>query len=751
MQSQNLNRKYLFILENGFAFITVPQIICLYSSSSPCPLPIKGLSSVLKSAKVSAQLLLRESSDPYVSESNISLSAGKLKISEVVQTAENFLDFKSIIGYHQSHRAGFGSLSIPEVPPKHSHAYRKLLSSMVEELDEEKRQAKAVQLAVQGQWTKWCSFVKFDLSWKTILAMPQPLLLFALASTYDTLSSPSNLHRWKKITDPSCILCKKPICTSAHVLGGCKVALKQGRYTFRHDNVLFSLHSILIKFLADHPVSEEQITTPIKFVKAGAKIKRQPKKIHSGLLNLSDDWKILIDIDSKLLFPSFIAVTTLRPDMVVYSLLLKVVIILELTCPCEENMEEWHRVKFQKYEPLATSIKSNGWAVYLFPIEVGARGYCSTSVKSCLLRLGLPPKLVRSSLKQLSLTSLTGSFQIWQSRESLEWVMPFIPSPTSPTSKVDSKNLKPSGTSKKQCTKSVSDFTKQKHSNRCGLRNKGNTCYINATLQCLSTIVPLWTNLTFSNQKLPAFVSSFVRIMSLLNSSKSPLDPSHFLRHLKIALIKSGKQDFDIFHQQDAAEILSFILNEFSSESLFTEQLVFSKMRNEITCNICHQSNLSEDSMPVLQLPVSNSIQTSLNKILQSEELSEENSYFCNFCSQYCPASIDHVFSKIGRFLIIQLKRFNNHEGHIIKDIKKVQCSANITVPVVDDDVTNTIQFRLIATINHTGNLSRGHYTSFIRLTDPTRWLFCNDAAVINSTENNVNNTSSYVYFYEAV
>lgn len=128
--------------------------VCLYSSISPCPLPINGLSSVFKSAKVGGQLLLQESADQYVSGSDISLSGGKMNFSKVVKDAENQLKFKSLLRYHQSHRAGFGSLSIPEIPPKHSHAYRKLLSTMVNELDEEKHQAKAVQLQLQGQWTK---------------------------------------------------------------------------------------------------------------------------------------------------------------------------------------------------------------------------------------------------------------------------------------------------------------------------------------------------------------------------------------------------------------------------------------------------------------------------------------------------------------------------------------------------------------------------------------------------------------------
>ena len=46
--------------------------IFLYSTSSPCPLPIESLTSVTKSAKLSEQLLLRGSKDHFVSSAFIS-------------------------------------------------------------------------------------------------------------------------------------------------------------------------------------------------------------------------------------------------------------------------------------------------------------------------------------------------------------------------------------------------------------------------------------------------------------------------------------------------------------------------------------------------------------------------------------------------------------------------------------------------------------------------------------------------------
>ena len=76
-----------------------------------------------------------------------------------------------------------------------------------------------------------------------------------------------------------------------------------------------------------------------------------------------------------LVVPVFMAVSTLRPDILLLLRSTKKVIIVELTCPCEENMSQWHEEKSQKYYQLCCSIRSIGWSVYFYAIEVGAWGF----------------------------------------------------------------------------------------------------------------------------------------------------------------------------------------------------------------------------------------------------------------------------------------------------------------------------------------------------------------------------------------
>ena len=80
----------------------------------------------------------------------------------------------------------------------------------------------------------------------------------------------------------------------------------------------------------------------------------------------------------------------------------KKVIINELICPCVEHMSQWHEEKSQKYYPLCSSVRSNGWSVYFYAVEVDAWGFSAEPVKNCLHSLGFNNKLCRKTLQVLS-------------------------------------------------------------------------------------------------------------------------------------------------------------------------------------------------------------------------------------------------------------------------------------------------------------------------------------------------------------
>ena len=167
-----------------------------------------------------------------------------------------------------------------------------------------------MQLQVQGQWIQWVNYIQNYFSWKSLLALPVNLVSFCLASTFDILPTLSNIRRWKISTDATCTLCRKDVCTTAHILGACKVALKQGRYTFRHDVVLREIVSSLKTFIRsiESVVSKEQ--NFIKLVKKDIKVK-QKKTPRVGTLHQSVYLILIADLDKKYNFP-YILLTEVR-------------------------------------------------------------------------------------------------------------------------------------------------------------------------------------------------------------------------------------------------------------------------------------------------------------------------------------------------------------------------------------------------------------------------------------------------------
>ena len=103
----------------------------------------------MKAAKASNQLLLRESKDPVVKTNAPSLKSGKMNVPGLVVDAENSVEFKKLLGYHQTSKAGLGSFHLPDVKEKDSKPYRKLITNTIEEVDEVDDLAKAVQLSIQ--------------------------------------------------------------------------------------------------------------------------------------------------------------------------------------------------------------------------------------------------------------------------------------------------------------------------------------------------------------------------------------------------------------------------------------------------------------------------------------------------------------------------------------------------------------------------------------------------------------------------
>ena len=243
--------------------------------------------------------------------------------------------------------------------------------------------------------------------------------------------------------------------------------------------------------------------------------------------------------------------------------------------------------------------------------------------------------------------------------------------------------------------------------------------------------------------------------MAVKKNSTKPVDPSDFLWALKRKLSIIRGVPFDFNTQQD----VQVVLDEVEGISLAASHLICNTQKITVSCNTCFCSSVSEENLDIVTLPVpvSTDIQTSTNQFLTPEILSSQNKWFCPSCNLLSESTRETCIINSAPILIIQLCRFSNQGGQLVKNENFFSCTQSesnkdLTVPkTIEDEVSFTNKYSLIATINHSGTLNRGHYWAFIKDLHSSSWYCCNDKSVFNVEENSVNDTTSYIPFYRKV
>ena len=195
------------------------------------------------------------------------------------------------------------------------------------------------------------------------------------------------------------------------------------------------------------------------------------------------------------------------------------------------------------------------------------------------------------------------------------------------------------------------------------------------------------------------------------------------------------------------------MLEELKGDSSLVENVLPITLRTTITCNTCFCFSIKEDKSDILILPTFNQISSSLNEILKPEPLSGEHMWSCPQCSELRESTRETSISNCGHVLIVQLNRFSKFHGNTFKDTRFVEClpvkDHILSVPLkLDDNVSFSKEFSLVATINHSGSLNSGHYWAFIKDNIYKSWFKCDDRSILKVKPSTLNNTTSYVLFY---
>ena len=390
--------------------------IGLYSTGSKLQLPLKSVTEEYKVTKARMVMMLKDSKDDKIRQAGIETRTGrKWDVNQAVEEAESRLRHSDIVGTTTHGRLGLGCITRTRWKNATAEERRELVQSEVRHVEEQDRMTKAVSLRNQGAWMKWDTARPRRLSWSNLWAMEHVKIKFLLRSTYDVLPTPTNLHKWGLNEDPRCKWCGRPG-NLEHVLSSCKCALTDGRYRWRHDKVLAALARCLEEARAR--TSQKRQLIFINFVKAGGNAVRAHSA--NGVLSTASDWEMLVDLHRRLKFPSEIAETTLRPDIVIWSKKTKQVVLVELTVPWEERMEEAHERKKAKYQPLLEDCQDRGWRTWNLPVEVGCRGFVGQSLWRCLGTLGIKGKSRGTATSGIGEEAEAASRWIWYKRDE-QW------------------------------------------------------------------------------------------------------------------------------------------------------------------------------------------------------------------------------------------------------------------------------------------------------------------------------------------
>ncbi|XP_078540714.1 ubiquitin carboxyl-terminal hydrolase 50 isoform X2 [Lissotriton helveticus] len=245
-----------------------------------------------------------------------------------------------------------------------------------------------------------------------------------------------------------------------------------------------------------------------------------------------------------------------------------------------------------------------------------------------------------------------------------------------------------------------------------GLSNLGNTCYMNAVLQCLCSTSPL-VKYFVSGKHRAALVSGRGELASAFAGVMSDMWFGN-VKHISPDAFWSAFSDlhpaFGKRTQQDAQEFLIYTLNGLHED-------------------------LKKDC---------------LNNFFGQDILSWNNTVHCSYCDSYQDAQAKTTLLKAPRILIFHLKRFD------CSDLVKRKLKTEVHYPLRNLDISpycsapfqRIPKYNLYAVVNHFGDLDWGHYTAYCKNSRTQQWSTFDDTRCFTAPESTIQNASAYILFY---
>ena len=393
---------------------------CFYSKTTKLKLPYSSLVEEFKAAKARNLVTFQESQDECIKNAGIVVDAGrKANTPAEVDEAKSRLRVHELVGVPNKGKEGLGMRKRQYYTTSSKKERRDMIVKAVREKEEESRIVKMTNFPSQGANLRW-EVPQRQIKHSNIIRASDDQLKFLIKSVYDILPTPANKNRWYK-TEEKCLLCGGEG-TLTHILSGCKVALCQGRYKWRHDKVLRELASAVQAKVTENSSKVENRKTRIKFVKEGQKVERSLQEEENySYLTAAKDWKVTVDVDKSLKIPAEICNTNLRPDIIIVSRVTKQIGIVELTVPNEDRIEVSGELKRLKYEQIAQEGRLNGWRVRIWAVEIGCRGFPAVSMSTFLKDIGYKGGIKKKVIEKMSKVAEEASHSLWKASHYKKW------------------------------------------------------------------------------------------------------------------------------------------------------------------------------------------------------------------------------------------------------------------------------------------------------------------------------------------